>query len=65
MTETSHNNDPRSSLETYRMTVHLFGGIWIWSSSIANYVLKCTAEDFRNNYDPTVTDVVLMHVDDL
>ena len=39
-----------SELSEYRMTVHLFGGVW--SSSAANYCLRRTADDNAMKYSP-------------
>ena len=37
-----------SEPEEYRMTAHLFGGIW--SPSCCNYVLRRTAEDHKTRF---------------
>ena len=52
-------------IATYRMCVHLFGGIW--SASVASYALKRTAYDHSHMFDPTVIDAVInnFYVDDL
>jgi len=44
--------------------VHLFGGVW--SPSCCNFVLRRTAEDCRDQYDPEVVDTILnsFYVDD-
>ncbi|XP_046341271.2 uncharacterized protein LOC124122193 [Haliotis rufescens] len=54
------NNQP----EVYRMTVHLFGGVW--SPSCASYALRRTAEDNSATYEPKVVQTVLenFYVDD-
>lgn len=46
------------------MKVHLFGGVW--SPSCCNFVLRRTAEDCRDQYDPEVIDTILnsFYVDD-
>ena len=48
----------------YRMKVHLFGGVW--SPSCCNFMLRRTAEDCRDQYDPEVVDTILnsFYVDD-
>ena len=48
----------------YRMVVHLFGAVS--SPSCANYALRRTAEDNRNQLRPEVTDTILnnIYVDD-
>ena len=43
--------------EIYRMAVHLFGGVW--SPSCANYALRRTAEDHRDDFDTETTTTVL------
>ena len=50
---------------TYRMCVHVFGGVW--SASVANYAIKRAAEDHRDAFDKQVTDAVTQnfYVDDL
>ncbi|XP_046578260.1 uncharacterized protein LOC124285989 [Haliotis rubra] len=50
--------------DVYRMTVHLFGGVW--SPSCASYALRRTAEDNSATYDPKVVQTVLenFYVDD-
>ena len=61
-------NDTGGRLKEYRMTVHLFGGIW--SSSAANYALRRTADDHGNNegvHSSEAAESILMnfYVDDL
>ena len=48
----------------YRMKVHLFGGVW--SPSCCSFVLRRTAEDFRDKYGDEVAETVLsnFYVDD-
>ena len=50
--------------EEYRMTVHLFGGVW--SPSCANYALRRTAEDNRAEFSKEVVGCVQrdFYVDD-
>ncbi|XP_071085629.1 uncharacterized protein [Haliotis cracherodii] len=52
------NGELGGDIEVYRMTSHLFGGIW--SSSCANYALRKTAADNADDFDKdtiqTVTD---------
>ena len=60
-------NDTGGRLKEYRMTVHLFGGIW--SSSAANYALRRTADDHGNNegvHSSEAAESILMnfYVDD-
>ena len=43
------NNGFNEEPKTYRMTTHLFGGVW--SPSIANYALKCTGRDNIERFD--------------
>ena len=52
-------------IATYRMCVHLFGGIW--SASVASYALKRTAHDHSHMFDSGVVDAVInnFYVDDL
>ena len=52
-------------IESYRMCVHLFGGIW--SASVACYALKRAAEDNVEEFEPEIIDAVLhnFYVDDL
>jgi len=45
-----------SSLVTYRMTVHLFGGVW--SPSCAAYALHRTAEDNEDKFSPEVVRAI-------
>ena len=42
--------------QTYRMTVHLFGGVW--SPSCCNFALKYTTEEQHSLYDVEITDSV-------
>ena len=50
--------------EVYRMTVHLFGGVW--SPSCAAYALRRTAEDNIDEFPPDVVNAVFdnFYVDD-
>ncbi len=50
--------------EIYRMTVHLFGGVW--SPSCANYALHRAAEENSDSFDSETIQTVLnnMYVDD-
>jgi len=50
--------------DIYRMTVHLFGGVW--SPSCANYALRRTAQDQQECFDPEVVRTVMdnFYVDD-
>ncbi|XP_071085478.1 uncharacterized protein [Haliotis cracherodii] len=52
------NGELGGDIEVFRMTSHLFGGIW--SSSCANYALRKTAADNADDFDKdtiqTVTD---------
>ena len=56
--------DPKSGPEEYRMTAHLFGGIW--SPSCCNYVLRRTADDNKSKFSLDVTETVRknFYVDD-
>ena len=58
------NHDTNAPLMIYRMTTHLFGGVW--SPSCANYALRCTAEDFKDAYPDEVRETVRrnFYVDD-
>ena len=49
-----HNTD--APFATYRMTSHLFGGVW--SPSCANYALRHTAEELREEYSDEVVETV-------
>ena len=49
------NGDPSQEIEVYRMTAHLFGGIW--SPSCANFALKQVAKD-ENEASDKVKDVI-------
>ena len=53
-----------SSPVTYRMTVHLFGGVW--SPSCAAYALKRTAEDNKDKFSASAVEAVRksFYVDD-
>ncbi len=50
------NHDTNALLAVYRMTSHLFGGIW--SPGCANYALRSTAEEFRDKYTDEVRKMV-------
>lgn len=56
--------DTSQDPEEYRMTVHLFGGVW--SPSCANFALRHTADDNRNEFDDEVIRCVRrnFYVDD-
>ena len=58
------DGDPQKEAETYRMTVHLFGGVWC--PSIASYALRKAAVEFQEKFDKETTDAVLnnFYVDD-
>lgn len=58
------NGDLHVEPETYRMTVHLFGGIWC--PSCCSYVMRHGAEERRMAYDEKVINTVLrnFYVDD-
>ena len=43
--------------DTFRMTVHLFGGIW--SPSCSNFALRRAAEEHRDQFDPETIQTVL------
>ena len=51
------DGDLTKAPKTYRMTVHLFGGIW--SPSCANYALRRTALDQAELFDAKVVDTVI------
>jgi hypothetical protein len=50
------NGDINSEPQAYRMTVHLFGGVW--SPSCCNFALKYTAKEQRKIYDVEITNSV-------
>ncbi len=52
-------------LLTFRMCVHLFGGVW--SPSVSSYALKRTADEHRSLFKPQVVNAVMndFYVDDL
>lgn len=54
----------KSDFRTYRMTVHLFGGVW--SPSAANYALQRTATEFGSSHSKNVVETVFenFYVDD-
>ena len=56
--------DSRAGPETYRMTVHLFGGTW--SPIVCSYALQQTANGSREDFHPDVVNTVLkdFYVDD-
>lgn len=58
------DDDLKREPKDYRMTVHLFGGVW--SPSCCNYALKRTAEERESIYGKDVTQTVLknFYVDD-
>ena len=51
------NGDTRNSPETYRMTVHLFGGTW--SPSMCTFALQQTARDHSKDFESTVINTIL------
>jgi hypothetical protein len=50
------DGDPKQKSQVYRMTVHLFGGVW--SPSCASYALRRTAKDNEQGFDPATTETV-------
>jgi hypothetical protein len=50
------NGDINCDPQTYRMTVHLFGGVW--SPSCCNFALKYTAKEQRLSYDAEISNSV-------
>ena len=58
------NNDPNEETQIYRMTSHLFGGIW--SPSCANFALHKCASDHEEFYDTETLNTVRnnFYVDD-
>jgi hypothetical protein len=58
------NGDTTCSPEVYRMTRHLFGGIW--SPSAANYAVKRVSEDYGSSYSLAANYTVKknLYVDD-
>ena len=56
--------DLKSQPEVFRMTVHLFGGVW--SASCCNFALQRAAEDNRQRFDHETVMTVLrdFYVDD-
>jgi hypothetical protein len=50
------DGDPTQEPLPYRMTVHLFGGVWC--PSCATYALRRTAEDNTDTFDPMITETV-------
>lgn len=58
------DDDTGKSLSTYRMTSHLFGGVW--SPSCANYALQQVTKDFQETYPEIVLNTILynFYVDD-
>ena len=57
-------NDTSKEPESYRMTVHLFGGKWC--PSLASYALRKTASDNSGDFGEIVTSTVVnsFYVDD-
>ena len=57
--------DESGEVQTYRMCVHLFGGVW--SPSAANYALKQAATDLGHRFPINVAEAVneSFYVDDL
>ncbi|KAK3700158.1 hypothetical protein QZH41_009867 [Actinostola sp. cb2023] len=58
------NDDPNETPMTYRMTAHLFDGVW--SPSCANFAIKRCAKDNAENFDPNTISTVIrnFYVDD-
>ncbi|XP_052387105.1 uncharacterized protein LOC127933996 [Carassius gibelio] len=58
------DNDPNKPPKHYRMTAHLFGGVW--SPSAANYALQRVAEDNHGNFSDDTVETVKrnFYVDD-
>jgi len=58
------NGDINRDPEVYRMTIHLFGGVW--SPSCASFALLRTADDNRSDFPDVVTSCIRMnfYVDD-
>nr|XP_027231770.1 uncharacterized protein LOC113823351 [Penaeus vannamei] len=58
------DDDTRRPLVTYRVTSHLFGGVW--SPSCANYALQHVTKEFKEEYPQAVLNTVLrnFYVDD-
>ena len=58
------NGDLKLEPSEYKMTVHLFGGVW--SPSCANFALQKTAHDNHGEFDQETVTTVLTHfyVDD-
>ena len=59
------DGEPGTPMTEYRMTVHLFGGIW--SPSAASYALRRIPQDFKDKgIPPDVTEAILksFYVDD-
>ncbi len=50
------NADLSGEMEVYRMTRHLFGATS--SPSVANFCLRKTADDYKEEFDPSVVDTV-------
>ena len=59
------DGNPYKPIEIYRMTVHLFGGVWC--PSISSYAIKQTANEFQDKYDSEIVSAILrnFYVDDL
>ena len=59
------DGDPNKTTEVYRMTRHIFGGIWC--SSAATYALKKTATDNSNSFSANVLQAAerSFYVDDM
>ncbi|XP_064622573.1 uncharacterized protein LOC135484816 [Lineus longissimus] len=51
------DGDPKKKPQVYRMTVHLFGGVW--SPSCCSYALRRTAEDHKDEFHPDTIETVL------
>ncbi|XP_046555300.1 uncharacterized protein LOC124264596 [Haliotis rubra] len=58
------DGDVSRQFEIYRMTVHLFGGVW--SPSCASFAVRRTAEDHRADFNPETIRTILenLYVDD-
>ncbi len=52
-----------SAPATFRMTVHLFGGVW--SPSCASYALRCTFQEFGSEFPEACLHMDAFYVDDL
>ena len=59
------NGNPNEKTEIYRMTRHIFGGVWC--SSAATYALRKTADDNKTSYDNKIIEAAKnsFYVDDM